>query len=152
LLCSPCLKLPSRGGGPVAGAQRVLGAADGEVPPGRCRWPAPSCWDSRGERRGGGEGERGESAGVGEMAMTEGREVPPAGACHWRLERGGSGGGAWRASCCRAWLRAAAWSSEREQGKGRRAGATQATVCILGFVAFVGCQIARNRCSIGPVS
>ena len=86
------------------------------------------------------------------MARTKGREVPPAGAGRWRLEWGRSGGGAWRGSCYRAWLRAAAWSSEREQGKGRRAGATQATVCILGFVAFVGCQIARNRCSIGPMS
>jgi len=105
-----------------------------------------------GERRGGGEGERGESAGVGEMARTEGREVPPAGADRWRLEWGRSGGGVWWASCCRAWLCAAAWSSERGQGKGRLAGATQATVCILGFVAFVGCQIARNICSIGPVS
>ena len=65
----------------------MLGAADGEVPPGRRWWPAPSCWESRGERRGGGEGERGESAGVGEMARTEGHEVPPAG--RWRLVGGG---------------------------------------------------------------
>ena len=99
--------------------------------------------------RGRGKGRVGRS---GEMARTKGREVPPAGAGRWRLEWGRSGGGAWRGSCYRAWLRAAAWSSEREQGKGRRTGATQATVCIMGFVAFVGCQIARNRCSIGPMS
>ena len=111
----------------------MLGAADGEVPPGRRRWAAPSCWDSGGERRGGGEGERGESAGVGEMARMEGCEVPPVGAGRWRLKWGRSGGGAWWASCCLA------WSSERGQGKGRLARATQATVCILGFVAFVGC-------------
>ena len=101
--------------------QRVLGAADGEVPPGYCRSPAPSCWDSRGERRGGGEGERGESAGVGEMAGTEGCKVPPANAGRRRLEwgrsRGGHGGR--RAAVRGCVLRRGAASASRERGAGQ---------------------------------